>query len=54
MAALTVAPANGGMTKYSSMAIVTHDTQTVYYCRAWQNSGSSLSTQCYLRAVKIA
>ena len=54
MAALTAAPANGGMTKYSSMAIVTHDTQTVYYCRAWQNSGSSLSTQCYLRAVKIA
>lgn len=54
MAALTQAPASGGMSKYSSTAIVTHASQTTYYCRAWQNSSSTLSCQCFLRAVRIA
>ena len=54
MAALTQAPADGGMTKYSSFAIVSPTASTTYYCRAWQNSGSTLSCQCYLRAVRIA
>lgn len=53
-AALTQAPADGGMTKYSSFAIVSPTASTTYYCRAWQNSGSTLSCQCYLRAVRIA
>lgn len=54
MASTTQAPADGGMTKFSSTAILTPTASTTYYCRAWQNSGSTLSCRCYIRAVKVA
>lgn len=54
MAALAQAPANGGTSKYSSTAIVEHGSSTTYYCRAWQNSTSTLSCQCFIRAIRIA
>lgn len=53
-ASLTMAPADGGTSKYDSVAIVNPSSSTTYYCRVWQNSGSSLSCQCWLRAVRIA
>lgn len=55
MGSSTMAPASGAMTKYSNCHIgnVTNANGDTYYCRAWQNSGSSLSCQCYLRAVRI-
>lgn len=53
-ASLALSPADGAMSKYSSMDIVSPTAQTTYYCRVWQNSGSSLSCQCYIRAVRIA
>ena len=53
MASFTMAPAVGGMTKYSTSTIEEVDASTTYYCRAWQNSGSALSCRCYLRAVRI-
>lgn len=51
----TMAPASaGGTTKYSTSQIaVVGSGGATYYCRAWQNSGSTLSCQCYLQAVRI-
>jgi hypothetical protein len=49
-----VLPCSGSQTKLSSTDIVTPTASTTYYCRAWQNSGSDLSCQCYLKAVRIA
>lgn len=49
-----MAPAVGDKTKYSNCHIGQVSVSTTYYCRAWQNSGSTLSCQCYLRAVRIA
>ena len=53
MGSFIMAPAVGDKTKYSSHHIGSISSNTTYYCRAWQNSGSSLTCQCYLRAVRI-
>lgn len=53
-ASLTMAPANGGMSKYDSVDIMRPTGQTTYYCRVWQNSGQALNCQCHLKAVRIA
>ena len=55
MGSSIMAPAASDTTKYSNCHIgnVTSANGDTYYCRAWQNSGSTLSCQCYLRAVRI-
>ena len=53
MGSSIMAPATGDKTKYSNHHIGNLTSNTTYYCRAWQNSGSTLSCQCYLRAVRI-
>lgn len=52
-ASVIVPAVNGGVTKTSSSAIVTHVATTTYYCRAWQNSGSALNVSAHLKAVRL-
>lgn len=53
MGAISLPAANGDITKFSNFHLGQLGQDSTYYCRAWQNSGSTLSCQCYLRAVRI-
>lgn len=50
---LIMAPVNGAATKFNSSAIIDFDAGDVYYAGVWQNSGSALTTQIMIKAVRL-
>lgn len=50
---VTTAPANGAATQLEGVKIVTLTSATTYYLRAYQNSGSKLSTTGHMEILRI-